>query len=359
MKEMLLTWEGLAGAAGLILTTIILSLVVHYLFFKVAARLAGRTQTVLDDLLIQHCRGPSRIIVPVLALNLMLPLLKVSPSTVVFFKQAFAVLLIISVAWLIVKITYVAESLILAQYKVDVKDNLRARRIHTQIQILRKVVILIVAVLALATILMTFDKVRQLGTSILASAGIVGIIVGIAAQKSIATLLAGIQMAITQPIRLDDVVIVEGEWGRIEEITLTYIVVRIWDLRRLIVPMTYFLEKPFQNWTRVSADLLGTVFIYVDYTVRIESVRQELRRILDNSKLWDGRVCVLQATNVTERTLELRALMSAQDSSSAWELRCQVREKLIEFVQRNYPEGLPKVRGEVRGVHAERVLSPA
>ncbi|MDH3556523.1 MAG: mechanosensitive ion channel family protein, partial [Deltaproteobacteria bacterium] len=178
-------------------------------------------------------------------------------------------------------------------------------------------------------------------------AGIVGIIVGLAAQKSISTLFAGIQMAITQPIRIDDVVIVENEWGRIEEITLTYVVVRIWDLRRLIVPITYFLEKPFQNWTRISADLLGTVFLYVDYTVPVEAVRAELKRILESSPLWDKQVCTLQVTNATDRTLELRALMSAADSPRAWELRCDVREKLIGFIRQNYPDGLPKVRAEL------------
>jgi small-conductance mechanosensitive channel len=242
---------------------------------------------------------------------------------------------------------YVFEDLILNQYDIDLKDNLEARRIHTQIQILKKVVIVVVGVLALAAALMTFEKVRQLGTTLLASAGIVGIIVGLAAQKSISTLFAGIQMAITQPIRIDDVVIVENEWGRIEEITLTYVVVRIWDLRRLIVPITYFLEKPFQNWTRISADLLGTVFLYVDYTVPVEAVRAEMKRIVESSPLWDKRVCALQVTNATERTVELRALMSAADSSSAWELRCDVREKLIGFIRQNYPDGLPKVRAEL------------
>ncbi|MDH3556239.1 MAG: mechanosensitive ion channel family protein, partial [Deltaproteobacteria bacterium] len=185
-------------------------------------------------------------------------------------------------------------------------------------------------------------------------AGIVGIIVGLAAQKSISTLFAGIQMAITQPIRIDDVVIVENEWGRIEEITLTYVVVRIWDLRRLIVPITYFLEKPFQNWTRISAEILGTVFLYVDYTVPVEAVRTELRRILENSPLWDGQICLLQVTNATERTTELRAIISATDASNAWELRCEVREKLIGFIRQNYPDGLPKVRAEL---HSQKIIS--
>jgi len=193
---------------------------------------------------------------------------------------------------------------------------------------------------------MTFERVRHLGTTILASAGIIGIVVGMAAQRTIATFIAGLQIAITQPIRVDDVVIVENEWGRIEEITLTYVVVRIWDLRRLVVPITYFIENPFQNWTRVTADILGTVFIYVDYTVPIDSIRAELHRILKSSEFWDGKVCVLQVTNTSERTVELRALMSAADASTAWTLRCQVREKMVDFIQKNYPDALPKLRAE-------------
>jgi len=199
----------------------------------------------------------------------------------------------------------------------------------------------------LAAILMTFDKVRYLGTSLLASAGVAGIILGFAAQRSIGTLLAGIQIAITQPIRLDDVVIVENEWGRIEEITLTYVVVRIWDKRRLIVPTTYFIEKPFQNWTRVSADILGTVFIYTDYQVPVDKLREEFTRILEKSELWDRKTNVMQVTNATDRTIEIRALMSAADSPTAWDLRVHVREKLITFLQENYPDSLPRTRIEM------------
>jgi len=194
---------------------------------------------------------------------------------------------------------------------------------------------------------MTFEKVRQLGTAILASAGIIGIILGFATQKTISTVLAGLQIAITQPIRVDDVVIIENEWGRIEEISLTYVVVRVWDLRRLVVPITYFIEKPFQNWTRVSADILGTVFIYADYTLPVQRLREELHSILRASDLWDGRAWGLQVTGTTERAIELRALMSAQDASSAWDLRCNVREKLLEFIQRNYPESLPRLRADL------------
>ncbi len=201
--------------------------------------------------------------------------------------------------------------------------------------------------LAVAAMLMTFEGIEQLGKGLLASAGIAGVVIGFAAQRTLGTFVAGMQIAFTQPIRVDDVVIVEGEWGRIEEITLTYVVVKIWDLRRLILPINYFIEKPFQNWTRVSADILGTVFLYVDYTVPLEAIRQELTRLLKDHKLWDGKVNVVQVTNATERTVEVRLLVSAKDAGSAWDLRCDLREKMIDFLQREYPDALPRIRAEL------------
>jgi hypothetical protein len=197
---------------------------------------------------------------------------------------------------------------------------------------------------ALAVMLMTFPSIRHLGESLFASAGLAALLAGLAARSTFSNLLAGVQIAFTQPMRLDDVVIVEGEWGWIEEITTTYVVVRIWDLRRLIVPLSYFIEKPFQNWTRKTADLLGTVFLYTDYTIPVEEVRQEFHRVLESSNLWDGKVWGLQVTNTSEHTMELRALMSAPDASRAFNLRCHVREKMIGFLQEKYPESLPKTR---------------
>jgi small-conductance mechanosensitive channel len=242
---------------------------------------------------------------------------------------------------------HVIRKLILSRYEISAKDNLEARRISTQLDVIQRVLTFLVILIAVSSILMTFDKVRQIGVSILASAGIAGVIIGFAAQRSIATLIAGIQIAITQPIRIDDVVIVENEWGRIEEITLTYVVVSIWDQRRLIVPITYFIERPFQNWTRKTAELLGTVFIYADYRAPIDELRIELKRIVAETDLWDKRVVKIQVTNATDKTIELRALVSADNSSNAWELRCLVREKLIGFLQKNYPESLPLVRVEL------------
>ena len=325
----------------------IFGFVANYILFKIVSVVARRTQSFPISLIVKHCRAPLRLIIPLLMIHFLFPILSFPPNILAFLKQTLGILLMIFFAWFAIELTDVGQELILDQFKVDVKDNLRARQIHTQINIFKKIIIVVISVLMLAAILMTFDKIRYLGTSLLASAGITGIIIGLAAQRSISMLLAGIQIAITQPIRIDDVVIVENEWGRIEEITLTYVVVRIWDLRRLIVPITYFMEKPFQNWTRISADILGTVFLYVDYTVPVHAIREELYRILKASDLWDEKVWGLQTTNVSENTVELRALMGATDASNAWNLRCVVREKLIEFIQKHYPNGLPRVRADV------------
>ena len=343
MEQFIQNWKGILWLCG----STALGIVIYFVLFRTAERFVKNAQSELGKSIVRHGRAPSILIIPLLVIHFLLPFMPLSPVALTVIRHTFGILLTASMAWLMIKAVYILEELVLSRFKTDVADNLRARRIHTQIQILKKVVIVVVGLLALAAILMTFEKVRYLGTSILASAGIAGIIVGFAAQRSIATLLAGIQIAITQPIRIDDVVIVENEWGRIEAITLTYVVVRIWDLRRLVVPITYFLEKPFQNWTRTSADILGTVFLYVDYTVPVEAVREAFQRILEKSEKWDGRVSVLQVTNTTERTVELRALMSARDASTAWELRCHVREKLIEFLQKNYPHALPRLRAEI------------
>ncbi|WP_299577757.1 mechanosensitive ion channel family protein [uncultured Sunxiuqinia sp.] len=247
-------------------------------------------------------------------------------------------------AWLIISAIRGIKVYVLAKYDISTRDNLKARKIHTQLSVLERMLITIVVIIAIGIILMTIPQIRKIGLSLLASAGIAGIIIGFAAQRSIAMILAGFQIAITQPIRLEDVVIVEGEWGWIEEITLTYVVVRIWDKRRLILPITYFIEKPFQNWTRTSAEILGTVYLHVDYAFPVEKMREKLTEVLNQTDLWDGKVNVLQVTNSNERTLELRALVSAEDSPTAWDLRVHVREELIRFVQNEYPQHLPKSR---------------
>ncbi len=342
MIEVIHNWQGVLWLCG----SVAAGLLAHRVLFAIAKMLIRRSPTPFKEAVVRQSRGPSRLMLPLLMVQFFAPLIRLPPEWSALLRQAFGILLTICAAWFLIRLTHVIEAYVFSQFRVDAKDNLRARGVRTQIQIFRKIAVVVVITLTAAVVLMSFEKVRLLGTSILASAGIAGIIVGLAAQRTIGTVLAGIQIAFTQPIRIDDVVIVEGEWGRIEEVTLTYVVVRIWDLRRLIVPITYFIEKPFQNWTRVTADILGTVMLYVDYTVPVQPVRDELERILKQAADWDGQTWGLQVTGVTERTVELRALMGATDASKAWNLRCEVREKLLDFIQRNYPQGLPKQRAE-------------
>lgn len=309
--------------------------------------LSARAQTGWDDLLLPHAGRAARYGLPLLAVILAAPTLSLSQALSDIVQRGSSLLLIGFVAFVLFQIVDAAASFIVARHRIDVSDNLQARAIYTQVVVLKKVAVTVIAVFTVASMLMVFESVRQFGASILASAGVAGIVVGFAAQRSIATLLAGFQIALTQPIRVDDVVIVEGEWGRIEDITLTYVVVRIWDLRRLVVPITFFIEQPFENWTRNSSDLLCTVLLYLDYTVPVDALRAELTSILTASPLWDGKTNVLQVTNAKDHTLEVRALASAANASQAFDLRCDIRERLVSFVQRHYPESLPRFRASL------------
>ena len=251
------------------------------------------------------------------------------------------------IAWLVLNVINIGSKLLLRRYDITQKDNLTARMMTTKVNILRRMFSALVILLAVAAALMTFDNIRALGLSLLASAGVAGIVIGFAAQKTIGNFFAGLQIAITQPIRLQDAVIVEGEWGVVEEINLTYVVVKIWDQRRLVLPISYFVEKPFQNWTRHSAELLGVVMLYVDYTLPVEALRAEVDRVLDEDSLWNRRVKVVQVTDARENVMEVRILASADNSGDAFDLRCHLREKLIAFIQKNYPESLPKMRAHI------------
>ncbi|MBN7814662.1 mechanosensitive ion channel family protein [Algoriphagus pacificus] len=267
------------------------------------------------------------------------------------------ILIITGVAWSLIILIQIIKKTFLRAFDISQEDNLKARKVYTQINILQKVANFIIIIFGIGVILLSFEEIRQVGVGIFASAGVAGIIIGFSAQKAIGTLIAGIQIAITQPFRLEDAVVVEGEWGWIEEINLNYIVVRIWDLRRLVLPTTYFLEKPFQNWTRTSADLLGSVFLYTDYTIPFDAMRKELDRILETTKLWDGKVKVLQVSDAKEFTVETRILVSAKNSPTAWDLRVYVREKMIEFIQREYPQSLPKTRVQLEKSQDKETLS--
>lgn len=271
-------------------------------------------------------------------------LLGLEDYTYEFKRVGGTLLFIFGMTWLVLNIIKIIKNRVLEKYDVNISDNLKARKVTTQFNILERILVFVVIILAISIALMSFEGIRKIGVSIFASAGVAGIIIGLSAQKMIGTILAGIQIAITQPIKIDDVVIVEGEWGRIEEITLTYVVIKIWDKRRLVVPSTFFIENSFQNWTKTSADILGTVFLYTDYKVPFDAMREELTRILESSDLWDGKVNNIQVTDSKANYVEIRALMSAKDSSTAWDLRVLVREKLIVFLQKKFPESLAHTR---------------
>lgn len=292
-----------------------------------------------------------KIILPILVLTLAIAMKCVPryfsvlpPESLEMVEIAASVLLIAGFTWILIAVIRLFFRQVLKHYDIRQADNLRSRKVHTQYNILERIIIFIIILTAISITLMLFEDVKKIGFSLFASAGIATVILGLAAQKVIGTILAGLQIAITQPIRIDDVVIVEKEWGWIEEIALTYVVVRIWDKRRLVLPSTYFIEQPFQNWTRTTAEILGTVFIYASYHVPIDALRDELTRLLNTNPLWDGQVNNMQVTDAKENMIEIRALVSARNSSDAWDLRVFVREHLIGFLQKNYPECLPVTR---------------
>lgn len=260
------------------------------------------------------------------------------------FSKTLYVLIIIGFAWMFIEAIRNLKHLFLKRYDLTIEDNLKSRKVYTQINILEKVLVSIVVIIAIGLVLVSFESIKEIGIGLFASAGVAGIILGLSAQKVVGALLAGIQIAISQPFRIDDAVLVENEWGWIEEINLTYVVVRIWDKRRLVLPSTYFLEKPFQNWTRNSADIVGSVFLYVDYSIPFDVLRKELTRLLESCDLWDQKVNVLQVTDTKESNVEIRILVSAKNSPTAWDLRVYIREKMIAFIQKNYPDSLPKRR---------------
>jgi len=339
-------WRGVAWSAGILVFAVICALIVRWILFFFLKRVAARHKSVIANSLVHHGARLSRWFFPLLALLIALPGTSLPPQIMKPIQHAIGIALIAVIAWLAILVSEVISDILTARYQVDVADNLLARKVQTQLSVLHRVISVVVVLIALGVILMTFPAIRAIGTSLLASAGLAGLVIGVAMKPTISSLVAGIQIALTQPMRLEDVVIVEGEWGWIEEIRTTYVVVRIWDLRRLVVPLSYFIENPFQNWTRTSSDLLGTVLLWVDYTVPIGEVREELQRIVKTTNLWKGTVCALQVTDANEHAIQIRALVDARDSGQAWDLRCYVREKLIDFLQQRYPQCLPRLRGE-------------
>jgi len=332
------------GAGGLVLA--------RWPLARMARVGEGGLRLALDD-----TRAPLRLLAPLLGIYFVLPA-AVAERGLADARRASATVLILAIGWLLARLVRAGEEAFLQRLRLDVSDNLRARKIHTQLRLLRRLAFVGIGVFTLGSALFQFEEMRRLSTGLLASAGVAGIVLGFAAQRTLGNFIAGVQIALTQPIRLDDVVIVENEWGRIEEITLTYVVVRIWDLRRLVLPIQYFLETPFQNWTRVSSEILAIAYVYVDYRAPVEAIRARLGRILEASEHWDGKVWRLHVSSATDRSLELRALMTARDSPTAWELHCEVREALVAWIRDHHPEALPRVRAEMEA-RAEAVRPEA
>lgn len=335
------------GYAGiLVLACFVAGAVINFILFRILTAYNKRRRLASITYLTQHTRKPMHLFIPMLLVLLFSSVLA-SFHYYQFFNKAIYVVFYASFAWLLIRLVYVLSDAIIAQHDITAKDNLSYRKLYTQLQFLRRLMIIIVVTIFVSVILLHFDHVRKLGAGILTSAGIAGVIIGFAAQRSLGNLLAGLQIAFTQPIRIDDVVIIENEWGRVEEITLSYVVVKIWDLRRLVVPLNYFIERPFQNWTKTSADIIGSVSLFLDYNAPVEELREEVTRLLASDPLWDGKVNAFQVVNASEKTIEVRALMSAKDAGNAWDLRCNIREKLLQFVQKNCQDSLPKTRAEV------------
>lgn len=327
-----------------LLLAIATGLIVRFVLLRTLASVAVRLNDVIVSSIHKRIKKSWFLFMPLTLFLLLFPRSRFDASNLEIILNIIETLIIISFGVIAIRLVNVLQDVIVHKYDIGKPDNSRERRIRTQLAFIKKILNVIIVMFMIAFILLNIKSVRHYGAALVTSAGLAGIVLGFAAQKTLANILAGFQIAFTQPIKLDDAVLIEGEWGWIEEISLTYVVVKIWDLRRMVIPITYFIEKPFQNWTRVTADLIGSVFLYVDYSVPIESLRKAFDEIIASSTLWDQKIKVLQVTDSTEKSMELRLLMGARNSPEAWDLRCEVREKMISYIQQHHPESFPTLR---------------
>lgn len=326
---------------------ILLGLLIKVILSRIFNYYARVSDLFLLKTIIRRLHKAMYFFLPLLMLSIAVPMMRMDRSSYEPFSKIIQILFTVVFAIILIQCIKILEDYFYHHYDFNKEDNLKGRKIRTQFQFVRKVIISLIVIITAGIILLSFESMRKIGAGLLTGVGIGGIIIGFAAQKSLGNLLAGFQIAFTQPIRIDDVLLVEGEWGRVEEINLTYVVLKIWDQRRLILPINYFIEKPFQNWTRVTAELIGAVHLYLDYTAPVEKLKQELSRLLEADVLWDKRVMALQVTDTRENSIEIRALVSAKNSPDLFDLRCHIREGLISFIQMNHPECLPKTRAEI------------
>jgi small-conductance mechanosensitive channel len=313
--------------------------------YRLLQRLVGTRSVHFWPSFVARTRAPVTFAALMLAVAVAASLSPISERAAALVRQGLLIGVVVLAGWVVITAMQAGAALYLRRYRMDVEDNLLARKHRTQALILERILASLLWVLTLAFALMTVPGVKQWGVSLLASAGAAGIIAGLALQPFLTNIFAGVQIAMTQPIRLDDAVIVENEWGWIEEITTTYVVVRLWDWRRMVLPLTYFIQKPFQNWTRESASLIGTVMLYVDYATPVQVLRDKLKEITASSPLWDRQVVNLAVTDFSERAMQVRCLVSARNAGQTFDLRCEVREKMIAFLQEHYPQALPLQRG--------------
>jgi small-conductance mechanosensitive channel len=340
-------------------SAVVFALIAHAIAFRVVNRLLRRRKSSVAASFVERIRWPTRFILLAFFITAVLPALRIAPELSLLLQRIASLSLIAMVGWLAISVVNLGGDILTLRYNIEIADNLAARRVQTQLRILKRTVNLVLLVVTVSIMLMTIPQVREFGVSLFASAGVAGIAVGFAAKSTIANLLAGLQIALAQPIRIDDVVVVEKEWGRVEEITSTYVVVRIWDERRLVVPLSYFIEKPFQNWTRRAAEILGEVFWYLDYTAPIDAMRTKLDEWVRESAHWDKKVALIQVTNTDKTTIEVRALVSAANSSANWDLRCELRERMITYLREQHPDCLPKIRQEQYKVEPPRAHNGA
>ena len=320
--------------AAIVVGATIAALAVHRFVFFLLERKLRNADHFAWLLILRKTKGPAAFAAVMVALSLSLQLGPISGSAADVLTRLMQVAFIALFTWVAIVTTDIFGSIYLRRLRLDVEDNLLARKHVTQIRILKRAAVTIIALIGIASVLMTFDQVRQLGVSLFASAGVAGLAIGLAARPLLTSLIAGVQIAMTQPIRIQDAVVIEGEFGTIEEITSTYVVVQLWDWRRMILPLNYFIEKPFQNWTREKSSIIGAVIIYVDYCADVGAIRRKLEEIVKTTSLWDGRVVNLQVTDVTEMSIQLRALASARTPAAAWDLRCLDRYRAcsVNFV---------------------------
>ncbi|MDZ7894967.1 MAG: mechanosensitive ion channel family protein [Sphingobium sp.] len=332
-------------ADGLVIViAVALALTIHWIVLKLGRRWAKRSRTPVDDMMIARLSGPARWLLIAFALAAIGPNLHLSGEAATIWARIAGLLVPALIGWMLIALLGLGYDVVRARADITAADNLRARSMQTRANIFYRIGLFIILVATFCLMLMSIPAVRDVGVTLIASAGLAALAVGAAAQPALKNLIGGLQMAFTEPIRIDDVVIMDNEWGRIEEIRLTYVVVKLWDERRLVVPVSKFLEQSFQNWTRETSQILGSVFWYVDPACDMARLRAKVHEVIEANGKWDRRFRNMQVTDSKAEAIEVRALMTAKDASTAFDLRCDVREAVLQFLREEMPEAIVRQR---------------